>query len=100
MEYSAAAERGERRIVCAACKMTDGTLILGARHWDGRMIAISSLLNKQRSHDPDDQGFIDQWGVFVDRVEAWKIAFAAGQVLFRCGGDNDDGGTLYSENLY
>lgn len=46
------------------------------------------------------QGFIDQWGVFMDRQEVWKVAEAAGQILHRCGGDTSNGGTLYSENLY
>lgn len=90
----------QRRVVCAACKMTDGTLILGARHWDGHMIMISSKLNKERSKNPDDQGFVDQWNVFMTREEAWKVADAAGQILYRCGGDTANGGTLYSENLY
>jgi hypothetical protein len=92
--------RGQRRVVCAACKMADGTLVLGARHWDGRMIGISARLGKERSHDPNDQGFIDQRGVFMTRQEAWKVAQDAGQILYRCGGDTRDGGTLYSENLY
>lgn len=47
-----------------------------------------------------EQGFIDQWGIFLNRQEAWKVAKAAGQILYRCGGDDSDGGTLYSENLY
>lgn len=92
--------RGLRMVVCAACKMEDGTLVLGARHWDGRMIAQSALLNKERSHDPADQGFIDQKGVYMDRTEAWQVAQAAGQIIYRCGGDSSNSGTLYSENLY
>jgi hypothetical protein len=47
-----------------------------------------------------EEGFIDQFGDFHARTEAWKIAEAAGQILHRCGGDDTDGGTLYSENLY
>jgi hypothetical protein len=93
-------DRSQRRVVCAACKMSDGTLVLGARHGDGCMIATADRLGKKRSHDPDDQGFIDQRGVFMTRQEAWKVAEAAGQILYRCGGDTRDGGTLYSENLY
>lgn len=88
------------RVVCAACKMTDGTVVLGARHWDGRMIATADMLNRERSHDPDDQGFIDQWGRFMTRSEAWRVAVAANQIHHRSGGDEYDGGTLYSENLY
>lgn len=47
-----------------------------------------------------EQGFIDNRRVFVDRNKAWKIAEAANQINFRCGGDTEEGGTLYSENLY
>lgn len=47
-----------------------------------------------------DAGFIDQFGNFHTRTEAWKIAEAAGQIFRRCGGDTVNGGTLYSENLY
>ena len=46
------------------------------------------------------QGFVDQYGEFFDRCEAWKIAEREGQILRRCGGDGAKGGTLYSENLY
>lgn len=44
-----------------------------------------------------DQGFIDQYGVWMDRQEAYKIAEAAGQVKF---GPEHSRGTLYSEDLY
>ncbi|CAE6710389.1 hypothetical protein [Candidatus Nitrotoga fabula] len=47
-----------------------------------------------------EQGFIDQHGVFMTRTEAWHVAQASGQILRRCGGDDANGGTLYSENLY
>jgi hypothetical protein len=93
-------DRNQRRVVCAACKMKDGTVVLGARHGDGRMREIAVLLGKKNSQNPNDQGFIDQRGVFMSRQEAWKVAKAAGQILYRCGGDTRDGGTLYSENLY
>lgn len=46
------------------------------------------------------QGFVDQFGKFYTRTEAWKIAEANGQIRFRVGGDTANGGTLYSENLY
>lgn len=47
-----------------------------------------------------EQGFIDQHGAFMSRREAWEVAEAAGQIIRRVGGDEADGGTLYSENLY
>ena len=47
-----------------------------------------------------ESGFVDNRGNFLTRTEAWKVAEAAGQILYRCGGDETNGGTLYSENLY
>ena len=47
-----------------------------------------------------EQGFIDRNSQFHDRTAAWKIAEPAGQIRRRVGGDETDGGTLYSENLY
>jgi hypothetical protein len=44
-----------------------------------------------------DQGFIDQYGVFVDRQKAFRIAEKNGQVRF---GRYYSKGTLYSEDLY
>lgn len=29
-----------------------------------------------------EQGFIDQWGTFMDRKEAYQVAKAAGQILY------------------
>lgn len=46
------------------------------------------------------QGFIDQRGTFMTREEAWKVAVESGQIKRRVGGDERNGGTLYSENLY
>ena len=103
------------RIVCAAVNVewSDGKKIqlVGVRHWDYAMRpqfkAFKSL------HELSDYGYTDEQGFltnkydpavnnyrFVTRTEAWKIAKAAGQIIRRCGGDDADGGTLYSENLY
>ncbi len=94
-----------RMVVCAANRNEYGDIILGARHYD-------HLMHTQIEYNVDhtglkrwlkcnvEQGFIDQFGVFMDRKEAWKVAMAADQIRYRCGGDNTDGGTLYSENLY
>lgn len=56
-------------------------------------------LTKWRYEDVE-QGFIDTWGVFHTREEAWKIASHHNQIIRRCGGDTVNGGRLYSENLY
>lgn len=83
-----------RRIVCAANRhRQDGRIICGARHWDKVM----------RSHVTDggfgnwDQGFIDQFGDWLCREDAWIVAMNQDQVRRRVGGDK---GHLYSENLY
>jgi hypothetical protein len=44
-----------------------------------------------------EQGFIDTWGNFLTREEAWVNATFNNQIIRRCGGDE---GRLYSENLY
>lgn len=86
-----------RRIVCAALKLPNGTLILGARHYDQAMINTARLLGFDRIPNPE-QGFIDQHGKFLTREEAWPIACASHQVIRRVGGN--DQGQLFSENLY
>lgn len=58
------------------------------------------IINNGHSSEPTAQGFVDQRGVFLTRTEAWSIALAAGQIIRRVGGNDTDGGTLYSENLY
>lgn len=83
------------RIVCAANrKRFTGEVVLGIRHWDAFMNKLDT------EGDPVEQGFIDNRGNFLTRVEAWKVAEAAGQIIRRVSGDAKDGGTLYSENLY
>ena len=42
----------------------------------------------------DDQGFVDQYGVYMTRREAYIVAFTAGQVY------SNDTRELYSEDLY
>ena len=90
-----------RRVVCAACRSSkSGAIVLGPRHMDAVMRVHVHLTPNHDFHDFDEQGFIDQWGIYMNRQEAWKVAEAANQILYRCGGDEAKGGTLYSENLY
>lgn len=70
------------RIVCAANKTPDGSLILQVRHC---------------APPEHQQGFIDNKGNWHSREQAYVIAKAAGQIIRRCGGDE---GKLFSENLY
>lgn len=97
-----ASERGQRRVVCAACRLA-GKIVVGPRHMDSVM---RTTIHSFPAHEQalwwrrTEEGFIDQWGVFMNRQEAWVVASEAGQVLYRVGGDDSKGGTLYSENLY
>jgi hypothetical protein len=87
-----------RRVVCAANRYGDDLMLLGARHWDKQMHAMADKIGFVRAdYDKEEQGFIDQFGVFMTREEAWQVAWDAGQIIRRVGGD---GGCLYSENLY
>lgn len=93
------------RIVCAATYCLDTNYcFLSIRHFDANMhnsIEIYEMAFRPKVVAKNCiQGFVDQFGKFYDRTEAWKIAEANGQILRRVGGDETNGGTLYSENLY
>lgn len=86
------------RIVCAACRDVVGQVVCGPRHFDAVM---RQQVDRMMSYsEPWQQGFVDQWGRFLTREEAWKVAVAANQIIKRVGGDDASGGRLYSENLY
>ena len=93
-------QRRVRRVVCAALRAADGRLLLGVRHYSADMheqLARRDDRNRFQQLSGDDQGFVDQHGVYMTRREAWDVAEAAGQVR-REGYDNE--GVLYSEDLY
>ena len=85
-----------RRIVCTAIRK-NGRVICGARHYDKVMRD-----QIERSEGIDywkvgvRQGFIDQFGDFLDRSEAWVVAKEQGQIVSEVSAP----GYLYSENLY
>jgi hypothetical protein len=94
------AGRMQQRVVCAAnrCEKTK-QIAIGVRH------SFPIMRNNMEamymgSWTTSEQGFVDQFGTFLTREEAWVVASAAGQIIRRCSGDTVDGGTLYSENLY
>ena len=91
-----------RRVVCAAIRDEHGELLIGVRHFSPDMRKTMSYMQDfgQRFKREHTQGFVDQFGKFMDRQEAWKVANEAGQIYRRVGGDESKGGTLYSENLY
>ncbi len=83
-----------RRVVCAANRRRDGAMVCSARHNDPRMHMQKAYMGGD--WEQDEQGFIDQWGVFMDRREAWLVAEAADQIVREV----STPGVLYSENLY
>lgn len=89
----------ERVIVCAANRyeyLGQKIIIPSARHYDPLMRDLVMRLGLSRACE-EEQGFIDQRGVFLTREEALPIARAAEQIRRRCGGDTR---WLFSENLY
>lgn len=96
------------RIVCAANRIGNGQVVLGARHFDGLMrMAIESRhqINPNEDWRPSEQGFVDQHGVFYTREDAWIIACKENQIKDYVGSQSPEdngiyGAKLYSENLY
>lgn len=88
-----------RRVVCAAIRSADGEVLLGIRHFSPdmhRQIRARPDGEKFYAHADVAQGFVDQWGNFLTREEAYAIADRQGQIVRPSG----DIGRLYSENLY
>ena len=94
-----------RFVVCAACRYGD-LIIAGARHFDLVMQSQINYIREERLFDFEvagkaEQGFIDQFGVFMDREEAYKIALAGGQLNTRRLKSGNQGSTdLFSEDIY
>lgn len=86
----------QNRIVCAANRYNTGELVVGIRHYDHIMYEQAHARGL-RAGCAAEQGFLDRYGQFRTREEAWAIAEAAGQIIRRVGGDE---GKLFSENLY
>lgn len=83
-------------VVCAANKNKESDrIICGARHWDNIMRSQKLETETFRGWD---QGFINQFGEFLTREEAWEIAVKQKQIRHLC--YDGQTGTLYSENLY
>lgn len=80
-----------RRIVSAAILIND-QIVLGKRHCDCFLKMFELGLPKFGAV----QGFVDQDGVFVDRVEACVIAKAADQIIKKHGPSD----VLFSEDIY
>lgn len=92
-------ETPTRVVVCAANKY--GPIVFtGIRHFCPimRENMKGHIINALRDQLGETQGFVDQWGVFMDRKEAYAVALAAGQVgRYR---PKNPGEWLCSEDLY
>lgn len=93
-----------RRVVCAAIRAADGTLLLGVRHYSRDMheqIAARRDGEKFKHRHDEDQGFADQRGVYMTREEAYRVAYEQGQIWdWRACCNGLEGRKLYSEGLY
>ena len=96
--------RRVRRVVCAAIRAADGTVLLGVRHYSRDMheqIAARRDGEKFKHRNDENQGFVDQWGVYMTREEAYRVADEQGQIYdWRACGNGLEGRKLYSEGLY
>lgn len=105
------------RIVCAAMLLKNGDVVTGIRHFSPDMRAIMLKAYGEGYHlQVETQGFVDQFGKFYTRAEAWTLADKNGQILRVTGWENNsdyqngiptprpanigDDNILFSENLY
>jgi hypothetical protein len=82
-------------IVCAACRhRKTQTIFCSARHFD--TVMRSQIKAAGFEFFGYDQGFIDQYGRFYNRKDAWVIAEKNNQITRKVSSP----GRLYSENMY
>lgn len=105
-------QEGVERRVVSACNRFHDFQIMGCRHWDMTMHATASALGMdvKDGHDNvhayaiengspyEEQGFVDQWGWYMSREEAYIVADRMGQILPHRA--NISSTTLFSEMLY
>lgn len=85
------------RIVCAAMRMQDGTIVPGVRHYSPDMRSVLHKIYGMGYHlAVAEQGFINTLYQFVSREDAWIAAGANNQIIREVSSP----GILYSENLY
>lgn len=89
-----------RRIVCAAIRAENGDVMVGIRHYSQDMrYQIRNRADGHRFENryDDDQGFVNTWGEYLTRAEAYKVAWANDQIIRPEACPNN---ILYSEGLY
>lgn len=93
-----------RKVVAAATKCLFhwdvDQVVIGVRHFDKYMRQTMGLLQeKYGTRYDEEQGFVDQWGVFMSRTEAMQVVKASGQPFsFERNGHQDE--ELFSEGVW
>jgi hypothetical protein len=90
----------KRFVVAAACRVIgdEDVMVVSARHFDTLMHRIVDHIGLRGKGVDWEQGFIDQWGVFMTREVALTVATEGGQKLdLTVGGSHHQ---LFSECLY
>lgn len=94
-----------RVVVAAACRFLGDVVIVSSRHFDANMhVGIDTLMQARGLTDLEvmhnyEEGFVDQFGVWMSRGEALKVATVSGQ-LNRYRPKRGHEGELFSEDLY
>lgn len=88
---------GWPRIVCAAMRTKEGWIIPSPRHCDKTFHALTSLMGLKKPVQ-GERGFIDQYGTFYTRADAWFLHVDLSELPYEPRGGPK--GELYSEHLY
>lgn len=89
----------EEKILCSAINY-DGAIITGRRHKDCYNL-LKSIDIDIDSIGREQQGFLTTFNRFVDRKEAWVIAFAQDQIKYGLESSfNGNDSFLISENIF
>lgn len=95
----------QQRIVTAAVKVIlpcsgKEIILTGVRHWDAIMANQAETHKEAKSISRrvgEVQGFLDNFGTFLTKEDAWHVAVNAKQIIYKLEWLN---GKLYSEMLY
>lgn len=77
-------EHLERRVVCASIRAANGDILVGIRHYSQDMhYAIQRDPNGRRFENrfDEDQGFVNSWGEYLTRKEAYVVARHNNQII-------------------
>jgi hypothetical protein len=74
----------ERRVVCAAIRAANGDILVGVRHYSQDMhYRIQDSANGRRFENrfDENQGFVNSWGEYLTREEAYIVARHNNQII-------------------